>query len=83
MDGIGYTDAHIVAQGTGQYAHEQADVDKGLPLGAGGDEAAVGPSEIQPTMDSSTYSKRTFSSRVMSRCSRMEQAMTQKQNRVM
>ena len=45
--------------------------------------AAVGPSEIQPTMDSSTYSKRTFSNRVMSRCSKMEQAMTQKQNRVM
>lgn len=41
-DGIGYTDAHIVAQGTGQYAHEQADVDKGLPLGAGGDEGGGG-----------------------------------------
>ncbi len=41
-DGIGYTDAHIVAQGTGQYAHEQTDVDKGLPLGAGGDEGGGG-----------------------------------------
>ena len=71
----GHTDAHIVAEGTGQYAHEQADVDKGLPLGAGGDEGGGGAIEIQPTMDS-TYSKRTFSSRVMSRCRRMEQTMT-------
>ena len=45
--------------------------------------AAVGPSAMQPTIESSTYSKRIFSSRVMSRCSKQLNRITQKQNRVM
>ena len=44
--------------------------------------AAVGPSEMQPTMDSSTYSNLIYSSRVMSRCSRELNKITHKQNRV-